>query len=140
MEINLTTPALLFPAISLMLLAFTNRFVALAALIRILHDRYQTSPDESIIAQIGNLRYRVMLIRDMQALGVLSLLLCVICMFVLFGGYILLGKVTFGMSLMLMIISLGLSAREIQVSVEALNLQLQDLEIHNTGRKQGDTR
>ena len=95
MEINLTTPALLFPAIPLMLLAFTNRFVALAALIRTLHDRYQTTPDESIIAQIGNLRYRVMLIRDMQALGVLSLLLCVICMFVLFAGYILVGKVTF---------------------------------------------
>ncbi|HEY3307980.1 MAG TPA: DUF2721 domain-containing protein [Desulfuromonadaceae bacterium] len=134
MEINLTTPALLFPAISLMLLAFTNRFVALAALIRTLHDRYQTSPDESIIAQIGNLRYRVMLIRDMQALGVLSLLLCVICMFVLFGGYILLGKITFGLSLVLMIISLGLSAREIQVSVEALNLQLQDLEIHKRNK------
>lgn len=133
MEINLTTPALLFPAISLMLLAFTNRFVALAALIRNLHDRYQTSPDESIIAQIGNLRYRVMLIRDMQALGVLSLLLCVICMFVLFAGYIMLGKVAFGLSLVLMIISLGLSAREIQVSVEALNLQLQDLEVHKSG-------
>jgi len=135
MEINLTTPALLFPAISLLLLAFTNRFLALAGLIRSLHDRYQTRPDELIVAQIGNLRYRVMLVRNMQTFGVLSLLLCVVCMFVLFAGYILLGKLTFGLSLVLMMISLALSAREIQVSVEALNLQLRDLEIHKAGRK-----
>lgn len=137
MEINITTPALLFPAISLLLLAFTNRFLALAALIRNLHDRYQTTPDELIIAQIGNLRYRVILVRNMQTFGVLSLLLCVVCMFLLFAGYALPGKITFGLSLVLMIVSLGLSAREIQVSVQALNLQLQDLELHkgNAGKK-----
>ena|SRR6266540_2205189 len=129
MEINLTTPALLFPAISLLLLAFTNRFLALAALIRSLHDRYQTTPDQLIVEQIGNLRYRVMLVRNMQIFGVLSLLLCVICMFVLFAGHVLLGKVTFGISLVLMMVSLGLSVREIHVSVNALNLQLRDLEI-----------
>ena len=95
MEIDVTTPALLFPAISLLLLAFTNRFLALAALIRNLHDRYQARPDELIVAQIGNLRYRVMLIKNMQAFGVLSLLLCVLCMFVLFAGNMLLGKAIF---------------------------------------------
>jgi hypothetical protein len=130
MDIDLTTPALLFPAISLLLLAFTNRFLAVAALIRSLHDRYEANPDQWIIAQIGNLRYRVMLIRNMQMLGVVSLLLCVICMFILFAGQMLLGKITFAVSLMLMILALGLSAREIQVSVEALNLQLRDLETH----------
>jgi hypothetical protein len=134
MEINLTTPALLFPAISLLLLAFTNRFLALAALIRTLHARYQASPDELIVAQIGTLRYRVMLIRNMQALAVLSLLLCVLCMFVLFAGHMLLGKITFGISLVLMMISLALSVREIQVSVNALNLQLRDLEVKKVQR------
>lgn len=129
MEINLTTPALLFPAISLLLLAFTNRFLALASLIRNLHDRFLAKPDELIIAQIGTLRYRVMLVRNMQILGVLSLLLCMICMFVLFAGHMLLGKITFGMSLVLMMVSLALSVREIQVSVHALNLNLRDLEI-----------
>ncbi|OGW36427.1 MAG: II family cellulose-binding protein [Nitrospirae bacterium GWD2_57_9] len=129
MEIDVTTPALLFPAISLLLLAFTNRFLALAALIRNLHDRYQARPDELIVAQIGNLRYRVMLIKNMQAFGVLSLLLCVLCMFVLFAGNMLLGKAIFAISLVLMMISLVLSAREIQVSVNALNLQLKDLEM-----------
>jgi hypothetical protein len=129
MDINVTTPALLFPAISLLLLAYTNRFLALASLIRNLHDRYQAKPDEGIIAQIDNLRYRVILIRNMQAFGVMSLLLCVICMFILFAGQMTLGKITFGISLVLMMISLGLSIREIQVSVNALNVQLKDLEV-----------
>lgn len=130
MDIDLTTPALLFPTISLLLLAYTNRFLALAALIRTLHDRYLAKPDELIIAQIGNLRYRVMLVRNMQAFGVMSLLLCVVCMFLLFAGQMLPGKITFGISLVLMMISLVLSVREIQVSVNALNLHLRDLEIH----------
>jgi hypothetical protein len=128
MEINLTTPALLFPAISLLLLAFTNRFLAIAAVIRSLHDRYQLNPDKVLFEQIGNLRHRMMLIRNMQVFGVLSLLLCVVCMFVLFAGYLEVGKAIFGISLVLMMISLGLSMREIQISVHALNLQLSSLE------------
>src|ERR687893_627537 len=105
MEITLTTPALLFPAISLLLLAYTNRFLALAALIRELHARYKANPDELIVRQIGNLRYRVILIRDMQAVGVASLLLCVLCMLVLFAGQIQIGKIIFGVSLVLLIVS-----------------------------------
>ena len=128
MELDLTAPAVLFPAVSLLLLAYTNRFLALAALIRNLHDRYQKEPHELIAAQIGNLRYRVLLIRNMQDLGVLSLLLCVVCMFALFIGQTLLAKALFGISLVLMAGSLGLSVREIQVSVNALNLQLRDME------------
>ena len=128
MEINLTTPALLFPAISLLLLAYTNRFLALATLIRSLHSRYQTERDERILAQIGNLRVRVILIRNMQASGVASLLMCVVCMFVLFAGYPEQGKITFGASLVLMMVSLALSIWEIQISVRALNIQLSDLE------------
>ena len=128
MEINLTTPALLFPAISLLMLAYTNRFLALATLIRSLHDKYQTRPDDLIKAQIGNLRARVHLIRNMQAAGVLSLLACVVCMGLLFAGQIWLGKLTFAASLVLMTVSLALSVREIHISVDALNLQLGDLE------------
>lgn len=135
MEITLTTPSLLFPAISLLLLAYTNRFLALAALIRELHARYKASPDELIIRQIGNLRYRVALIKDMQAAGVSSLLLCTLCMFVLFAGQVAAGKIIFGASLVLMIISLALSIREIQVSVNALNLQLSDLEEREPERR-----
>jgi hypothetical protein len=128
MDINLTTPALLFPTISLLMLAYTNRFLTLANLIRDLHAKYQASHDPIIIAQIDNLRYRVILIRNMQALGVASLILCVICMLVLFGGWALAGKIMFGLSLVLMTGSLALALREIQVSVDALMLHLRSLE------------
>ena len=128
MEITLTTPALLFPAISLLLLAYTNRFLALASRIRDLHTRYRGNSDELILGQIRNLRRRVVLIRNMQTLGIASLLLCVLCMFVLFAGQQLAGKWLFGVSLLLMMASLGVSLREIQISVDALDLELSDIE------------
>lgn len=129
MEITLTTPALLFPAISLLMLAYTNRFLALSALIRSLHSQYRNDPQPHIIEQIRNLRYRVMLIRNMQTLGVSSILGCVLCMFLLFAGWEQISKIVFGGSLLLFIASLVLSVREIQISVNALNWQLSDLEI-----------
>jgi hypothetical protein len=128
MDMTLTTPALLFPTISLLLLAYTNRFLALAALIRELHARYQSSRDELIVLQITNLRRRVHLIRDMQGLGIASLLLCVVCMFLIFLGYLLPAACVFGVSLLLLIVSLGFSIAEIRMSVGALNLALSDLE------------
>jgi hypothetical protein len=128
MDISITTPALLFPAISLLLLAFTNRFLALASLVRQLHANYKTDPDEILFGQIANIRHRINLIRDMQAFGVLSLLLCVVCMLVLFAGWVDVGKWIFAASLILMVISLAISIREIQISVGALDLQLIDLE------------
>ena len=135
MEINLTTPALLFPAISLLLLAFTNRFLTLATLIRSLHAKYDQAPNKIILGQIKNLRKRVILIRNMQALGVLSLLLCVICMFLLFYNQQLLGRYTFGVSLILLMASLGISVYEIQISVKALQLHLSNMEEINPGKK-----
>jgi hypothetical protein len=128
MEINLTTPALLFPAISLLLLAYTNRFLTIATLIRSLHSKYKEEPDELVWGQIKNLRLRVKLIRNMQALGVLSLLLCVVCMFLIFAGNLPLAKMIFGISLLLLIASLAVSVWEIQISVKALNIQLSDIE------------
>ncbi len=128
MELTLTTPALLFPAISLLLLAYTNRFLTLAALIRELYARYKADPDPKIIGQLSNLRYRIVIIRNMQAFGVSSFFLCVLCMFVLFAGQLTLGKWIFGASLVLLLVSLALSLREIQVSIDALTLQIEDVE------------
>ena len=128
MELTLTTPALLFPAISLVLLAYTNRFLTLSALIRSLHADYKQQPDPLALVEIRSLRYRVRLIRDMQFLGVSSFLLCVVCMFVLFTGQVWLGGLLFGLSLLLLICSLALSVREIQVSIDALDHHLRDLE------------
>ena len=128
MEINITTPALLFPAVSLLLLAFTNRFLALASLVRQLHASYKSDPDEILLGQISNIRYRIKLIRDMQAFGVSSLLLCVIAMLFLLIGWITFGKLVFAASLVLMAVALAMSIREIQISVVALDIQLMDLE------------
>ena len=127
MEITLTTPALLFPAISLLLVAYTNRFNTLGGRIRTLHAQYKDNPDDILVGQIESLRKRVILIRNMQAFGVASLFSCVLCLFVLFAGKLLAGKIIFGISLILMMISLGLSFREILISVQALNLELGDM-------------
>ena len=128
MNINLTTPALLFPAISLLLLAYTNRFLHLAGLIRALHAQHKTHPDPLIIAQIGNLRFRLKLIQNMQSLGVSGLFGCVLCMLLLFEGWQSAGTIIFALSLLLMLGSLGYSIWEIRLSAVALNLHLSDLE------------
>ena len=128
MEITLTTPALLFPAVSLLLVAYTNRFLALGSRIRNLHAQYRTTPDVNLEGQIVILRKRVVLIRNMQFLGVGSLFLCVLCMFMLFAGKLILGKIIFAASLFLMLGSLGISLQEILQSMKALNLELSDME------------
>lgn len=128
MEFNLTTPALLFPTISLLMLAYTNRFLTLATIVRNLYDRYKSDHDENLLAQIANLRYRVYLIRNMQIVGVFSLLFCVVSMFALFAGWVPAGQWSFAIALVLMIVSLGISLRELQISVGALDLLLTDLE------------
>jgi len=129
MDITLTTPALLFSTISLILLAYTNRFLALGSRIRTLYDRYQDSQGPSLLAQIESMRLRVNLIRLMQLYGVVSLFLCVLCMFCLFAGLVLLGKFLFGLSLLALLVSLGLSTREIHISTRALNIQLESLSL-----------
>ncbi len=128
MELSLTTPALLFPAISLLMLAYTNRFLTIATIIRNLHDRYKNEATDNLLGQIANLRHRIYLIRNMQIFGVLSLLFCVISMFALFAGWVSGGQWTFGVALILMIVSMQLSLRELQISVGALDLLLMELE------------
>lgn len=128
MEITLTTPALLFPAISLLLVAYTNRFNTIGGRIRILHSQYKERPDDILVGQIESLRKRVNLIKNMQAFGVASLFLCVLCLFVLFAGKLFIGKILFSLSLILMMISLVLSFLEILISVQALNLELSDIQ------------
>ena len=130
MEINLTTPALLFPTVSLLMLAYTNRFLTIATIIRNLHDRYRENQSENLLGQIANLRYRTYLIRNMQIFGVLSLLMCVVSMFALFAGWIHAGQWSFAIALTLMIVSMLISLRELTISVGALDLLLSELEEH----------
>jgi hypothetical protein len=132
-DFSLTTPGLLFPAISLLMLAYTNRFLHLAALIRSLHARYQDQHEAVVREQIDALRVRVALIRNMQAAGVAGLLCCVACMGALFAGWQAIGKAAFGLGLVLMMLSLALSLREIQLSTNALSLLLADLDDPDEG-------
>ena len=127
MEINLSTPALLFPAISLLMLAYTNRFLALASLIRQLRDDYAQRRDRDLLEQIAALRFRIRLILWMQGVGVGSLALCVAAMLALLGQLEVLGLWLFACSLVLMLVSLVLSVWEIRVSANALDVALKNL-------------
>lgn len=128
MDFTLTTPALLFPAISLLLLAYTQRFLHLASLLRDLDQRYRADPSPKLLGQIKNLRYRLIIIRNEQVFGVTSFFLSAVSMFLLFVSQPVAAKWVFGMSLVLLIVSLALSLREVQVSIEALRLQVADID------------
>lgn len=125
---TLTTPALLFSAISLILLAYTNRFVTYTGVVRNLHKQYVESPSTVLKGQIYNLRKRLYLIRTMQILGVTSLFFCVITMFLIFVGQTLIAAYIFGAALLLLCASLAVSIWEIQISVKALELHLSNME------------
>ena len=127
-QIDLTTPALLFSAISLIMLAYTNRFLSYAQLVRTLKDQYQTNHSKVTAAQIANLRKRLYLTRAMQVTGIGSLLLCVVSMFFIYISLNPLSVYIFGLALLLLIVSLALSVFEILFSVRALEFHLKDME------------
>jgi hypothetical protein len=128
MELNLTTPALLFPTISLLMLAYTNRFIAIGNRIRVLHLQHKQSPSDTILKQIKIFRTRVHLIRDLQICGIVCLFTSVFTMFLVFAEYNTAAKYVFGFSLILMMIAFALSAFEIILSTKALYIQIADLE------------
>ncbi len=127
-ELNLSTPALLFSAVSLILLAYTNRFLSYAQLVRTLKEQYVQKHSEVTAAQIDNLRRRLYLTRSMQVLGISSLFLCVITMFLIYIGFHTTAVYVFGLALLLLIASLGISIWEIHISVKALEIHLKDME------------
>ena len=134
-QLTLTTPALLFSAISLIMLAYTNRFLAYAAVVRNLHSKYQERKDDMLLAQIQNLSTRLQLTRWMQIFGIASLLLCVLTMFLIYVDFHKVAVYVFGFALLLLIVSLGLLIREIQISVDALSLHISDIKEHLKKKK-----
>lgn len=127
-ELTLTTPALLFSAISLIMLAYTNRFLAYASIIRNLRDEYLKRKEASLIRQIKNLKLRLDLTRYMQISGITSLLFCVLTMFLIYIDYHVLAVYVFGLGLVLLLVSLAFLIWEIQISAKALNNHLSDIE------------
>lgn len=127
MTVNIETPALLFSATSLILLAYTNRFLTIAQIIRSLKKNYDEDHSNSILLQIKNLNKRLSLIKYMQLFGVLSLFLSVFAMLILYLQQHTVGMYLFGLSLLCLLVSLGISFWEISISVKALQLHLSDL-------------
>lgn len=127
MEIEISTPDLLFPAISLLLLAYTNRFLTTGQLIRSISHQAREYGGQELSGQIENLKKRLELTKWMQFFGVVSMLMCTISMFALFLGFHNFGKQIFGLSLVTMCLSLFISLWEVYISSNALNLELKDL-------------
>lgn len=127
-ELTLSTPSILFSAISLILLAYTNRFLSYAQLVRTLKADYDKNPSTITHLQLANLRRRLYMARSMQLFGVSSLLLCVVCTFLIYIGLQMVAVYTFGVALVLLTISLGISIRELLISVRALELHLDSFE------------
>lgn len=127
-ELTLSTPSILFSAISLILLAYTNRFLSYAQLVRTLKADYDKNPSTITHLQLANLRRRLYMARSMQLFGVSSLLLCVVCTFLIYIGLQMIAVYTFGVALVLLTISLGISIRELLISVRALELHLDSFE------------
>jgi hypothetical protein len=125
MEMTITTPSLLFPAISLLLLAYTNRFVVLTNVIRQLSGSDTARSTHIVRRQITNLRQRVQIIRYMQAFGVLSFVFCTLSMFALLSQWLTVGQWLFAASLILLVISLLFSFYEVHISTAAINIELE---------------
>ena len=129
MELTVNIPALLFPAISLIMLAYTNRFLALSNRVRVLHDKYHAQEQRHLIfTQIKNLKYRLKLIRNMQTYGVASLLFSIVSMFFIYIQYQRVAQFTFAVSLISFSWSIILSLIEIRLSTKAIEIELSDIE------------
>jgi hypothetical protein len=134
-DFTITTPAVLFPAISLLILAYMNKFLAISTLIRKLKDKFVESEDENILAQLRNLRRRIIIIRNMQWLAVFALFLCVLSMYFIFENQPITAKNLFVAGMVSLIASLFLSLREIHLSIVAIGLELNDMEHHFKEKK-----
>lgn len=140
MEMTITTPSLLFPAISLLLLAYTNRFVVLTNVIRQLSAMENASSQVLVRRQIDNLHLRIIVIRRMQAFGVLSFVLCTLSMFSLLLHWYIAGQILFANSLILLVISLLFSFYEVNISTNAITIELQKFNEQVTQRATEESR
>ena len=127
-ELTLITPTFLFSAVSLILLAYTNRFLAYTSLVRNLKVIYMENKSSVTKAEIENLKKRLKLTRLMQLYGVASLLLCVATMFLIYVGFQTVSAVIFGIALLFLIISLAVSVWEINISSKSILIHLSDME------------
>jgi hypothetical protein len=128
MDFTLTTPAILFPAVSLLLIAYTNRYLAIARLIRELKTAHRKQENPIYLKQIRVLKRRERFIRNMQAFAIASLFCCTFAMALIYLDEKSWGGMVFGAALLLMLISLAISFRDILMAGIALKIELEELE------------
>lgn len=131
MQLTLSIPALLFPAISLSMLAYNARYLAIAALIRQLHKQYQEKASRGLGIQVRQLERRLKIIKNMQAVAILSFLFSAITMFLIYIEQGFWANLIFGISLLALMFSLVLSLVEVQLSTNSLKIQLSDMVVKN---------
>lgn len=124
-----STPAILFSTVSLLFIAFTNRYIAISGLVRDLHTEFAKDKRKDVVPQIKNLRVRLKLIQTMQLISIISLLFSSGSMFYIFFNYQITAKTLFGMGLVSQFIALCMSAWEVTLSTKALNMELSDMEL-----------
>ena len=128
MELNITVPALFFPAISLTMLAYNARYLTIAALIRSLHKEYKESKEKVVLRQILVLRKRLKLIIATQGFAIVSFIGCMLTMLLIYLKIEPASQILFVISLFSMVISLVILFVEILVSMNALKILLKSME------------
>ena len=127
-EFSITTPAVIFSAVSLLYIGYTSRFIAISNLVRDLKKEFVISHDEIVIKQITNLRRRIEIIRNMQLLGILSLMLSILSMILLYKEWLWQGEMAFFVALCFLLLSMFFAIQEVLMSVDAINIDLSDIE------------
>ena len=135
MDLSITDPAFLFPGISLLFLAYTNRYLSLASIVRKLNEHDRGEFDENREKQIESLHTRILLIKYMQVFGVLAFLCCVLAMLALIFSLQKIALVVFIASLICMVSSLCFSLREILKSGHSLRIELERTGMRNAKQK-----
>ena len=135
MQQNILIIGVLFPAIPLMMVNFGNRYTVLANLIRHLHDeviRDTVSPKdaERFLLQINRPRDRLHLIGIIQSCAAIAFVLALGAMIAAYFDERLLSSMLFLTSILLLMGSMLLFTREIQIANTALDVHLSDLESH----------
>jgi len=129
MDITINTPALLFPAISLIMLAYTNRFLSVAALIRDLHKQYKSTDDTTVVScQITFLKIRLRMIQNMQYLGISSFVFALLSMYLMYINSMPFARISFALAVVMFACSLVISLLEIRQSTKALEVALRDMQ------------
>lgn len=128
MDIAINTPALLFPAITILFLAYSNRFLTIATRIREKHADFNKTHSPVAAKQIMSFRLRLRYIVAMEMFAVLGIISCTIAMGFIFYGLQNYGNIAFAISMLFIVLSLLASIIELFFSMKALNIELEDME------------